>query len=318
MTEIGYALSAEEQNPDDLVGYAVRAEQVGFDLALLSDHFHPWVDRQGQSAFAWTVLGAIAVRTERLRVGTGVTCPIMRLHPAIVAQAAATASAMMPGRFFLGVGTGENLNEHIVGRRWPPPDERLDMLREAVGMIRALWTGDETTMRGQYFDLVDARVYTRPASPPELFVAASGDSAARLAGEVGDGLIGVSPDRKILEAYRDAGGDGKAAYGQLTVCWAESEADAAKVATESWPNAGIPGQLSQELPLPRHFEQAAQLVDESTIVRSVVCGPDADRHREAIGAYVDAGYDAVYVHQVGPDQEGFFDFYAREVLPHVR
>ena len=318
MTDIGYALSAEEHGPNDLVRYGVLAEERGFDLALVSDHFHPWTDRQGQSPFVWAVLGALASRTERLRIGTGVTCPILRMHPAIVAQAAATVAAMMPGRFFLGVGTGENLNEHVTGGRWPPANERLEMLREAIDVVRELWRGETTTHRGRFFDVIDARVYTRPPEPPDLFVAAAGTDAARLAAAAGDGLIGVAPDREMLDEYRARGGAGKAAIGQLTVCWAASESDAAKIAAEWWPNAAIPGQLSQELPLPRHFEQASQLVDETTISQSVVCGPDADRHRDAIAKYADAGYNAVYVHQVGPDQEGFFEFYAREVLPHVR
>jgi G6PDH family F420-dependent oxidoreductase len=240
------------------------------------------------------------------------------MHPAIVAQAAATVAAMMPGRFFLGVGTGENLNEHITGQRWPPASERLEMLAEAIEVIRELWRGGNTTHRGRFFDVVDARLYTLAPEPPEMLVAASGTDAARLAATAGDGLIGVTPDPEMLQAFRAEGGEGKQAIGQLTVCFAASESDAAKVAAEWWPNAGIPGQLSQELPLPRHFEQAAQLVDATAISQTVVCGPDPERHRDAIGKYVDAGYDAVYVHQVGPEQDAFFDFYAREVLPHFR
>ncbi|MEA5410057.1 TIGR03557 family F420-dependent LLM class oxidoreductase [Haloarculaceae archaeon H-GB2-1] len=174
MPELGYALSSEEHGPDDLVDYAVRAESVGFEHALLSDHYHPWVRRQGESPFVWSTLGGIARETESLQVGTGVTCPIKRLHPALVAQASATAASMFDDRFFLGVGTGENLNEHVVGGRWPPHPERLAMLEEAVGIIRDLWTGEERSHHGEYFDVENATLFTVPDETPPLYVAAGG------------------------------------------------------------------------------------------------------------------------------------------------
>src|SRR5919108_495182 len=173
MVELGYALSSEEHAPNDLVRYAQRAEEVGFAFALISDHFHPWLDQQGESPFVWGVIGAIAEATERLVLGTGVTCPTMRMHPALVAQAAATSAALMPERFFLGVGTGENLNEHILGERWPNADERLEMLEEAIELIRELWQGELVSWRGRYFTVDRARVYTLPEEPPPIAVAAA-------------------------------------------------------------------------------------------------------------------------------------------------
>lgn len=316
MAEIGYALSCEEHTPNDLVRNALRAEEVGFTFALISDHYHPWTDRQGQSAFVWSVIGAIAHATQRLELGTGVTCPTIRIHPALVAQAAATSAAMMPGRFFLGVGSGENLNEHITGEHWPPADIRQDMLEEAVEIIRILWEGGYQSYQGAYYAVENARIYSLPEETPPIMVAAAGPKAADLAARAGDGLIGTAPDSELIEAFHTSGGNGPI-YGQLTVCWASEETAARKTAHEWWPNAAIPGELGQELPLPRHFEQAAGTLTEDDVAEAVICGPDPERHLEGIQKFIQAGYTHVYVHQVGPDQDGFFDFYSNEVLPKL-
>jgi coenzyme F420-dependent glucose-6-phosphate dehydrogenase len=312
--ELGYALSSEEHGPRELVQHARAAEETGFTFALISDHFHPWVDAQGESPFVWSVIGGIAQATENLRLGTGVTCPTIRIHPAIIAHAAATSAAMMPGRFFLGLGAGENLNEHVVGEGWPAPDERLAMLAEAIEVIRLLWQGGYQTHRGDYFEVEQARLYTLPDEPPPIAVAAAKPRAAELAGSDGDAFIGVAPDKELIEKYEQAGGDGPR-YGQITVCWADDEAEAKRTAREVWPNAALGGDLSYELPLPLHFEQATENVGEDEVAESVICGPDPEPHLEAIREYEQAGYDHVYVHQVGPDQQGFFDFYRREILP---
>jgi G6PDH family F420-dependent oxidoreductase len=294
------------------------AEDNGFTFALISDHFHPWTDSQGQSPFVWSVIGAISQSTDRLVLGTGVTCPMIRTHPAIIAQAAATAAAMMPGRFFLGVGSGENLNEHILGDSWPPTETRLEMLEEAVGLIRTLWRGETTTEYGEYFTVENARIYTLPDSPPPIMFAAGGKRSAELAGRAGDGLIATAPSEETVEAFEGAGGQGKPRLGHLTVCWAETEESAVKTAMEYWPNAGVPGELSQELPMPAHFEQAAKIVREEDIKKEVVCGPDAGLHIGKINEYFEAGFDHVYIHQVGQDQEGFFRFYREQVMPELR
>ena len=316
MPELGYALSSEEHAPDTLVANARRAEEVGFTHALVSDHFHPWIDKQGHSPFVWAVIGGIAQVTDKIEIGTGVTCPMIRTHPAVIAQAAATAASMLPGRFFLGVGTGENLNEHILGDRWPPGEVRLEMLVEAIEVIRLLWKGGYQSHRGRHYTVENARIYTLPDEPPPLLVAASKKGAAELAGR-NDGLVGTAPDEAVLEAFHAGGGKGKPAYGQVTVCWAKTEDEAKRTACEWWPNAAVKGDLSQELALPLHFEQAAKMVSEDDVAEAVVCGPDPEAHLAKIREYEDAGYDHVYVHQVGPDQEGFFDLYEREVLPSV-
>ncbi len=263
------------------------------------------------------MIGGIAEATERLRLGTGVTCPTIRIHPAIVAHAAATSAVMMGGRFFLGVGTGEELNEHVLGDRWPAPDARLEMLKEAIEVIRLLWQGGYQTHLGKHYTVEQARIYTLPDEPPPIAVAASQPNAARLAGRLGDALIGVSPDEEILEEFEQAGGDRKPRYGQVHVCYAESEEKARKTALEIWPNAGLQGPLSQELSIPSHYEAAATLVTEDAIAESVVCGPDPDRHLKAIREYEQAGFDHVYVHQIGPDQESFFRFYGTQILPEL-
>ena len=315
--KIGYALSSEEFGPRELVDLAERAETAGFEFAVISDHFHPWLDRQGQGPFVWAVIGGIARSTRRLPLGTAVTCPINRIHPAIIAQAAATAGALMPGRFFLGVGTGENLNEHINARHWPEPPVRLEMLDEAVGVIRKLWSGGFQSVYGKYFRMENARIYTLPEPLPPVYVAAAAPQAAELAARIGDGLISTAPNREVVDKFR-AGARDKPRLGGFTVCVAENETVARRRAFERWPNAALPGDLKQELPLPEHFEQAVELLDEEAVAERIVCGTDPERHLEKIEEYAKAGFDHVYVHQVGADQEVLFRLYEREILPKLR
>src|SRR2546421_209503 len=314
---LGYKLSSEEQSPLDLVRQAQMAEDTGFEFALISDHYHPWTDRQGQSPFVWSVLGAIAQATRRLVVGTAVTCPTVRIHPAIVAQAAATTAALMPGRFFLGVGSGENLNEHILGDRWPAYDVRAEMLEEAVEVIRRLWQGGVQSHHGRYYTVENARVYDLPDPLPEIVVAGTGPKSAEMAARIGDGFWSTAPKKDIVDAYRAKAGRGKPIYGQISVSWAKDVKQARRTALEWWPTAAVRGAASQELPNPKHFEQLAQGVTEDQVAESVVCGPDPEPMIEKLQAFIDAGFDHVYVHQVGPDQAGFIDFAARELLPKV-
>jgi G6PDH family F420-dependent oxidoreductase len=318
MVELGYQLSCEEHGPDAIVDQAVRAQEAGFSFVCASDHFHPWIAAQGESPLAWTVLGGIARETDAVGVGTSVTCPTMRYHPAIVAQAAATSAAMMPGRFFLGVGTGENLNEHVVGEGWPAPDVRLDMLEEAVAVIRSLWTGEMVTHRGRHYTVEHARLYTLPPSPPPIVVAAAKPGAAELAGRIGDGMWNVAPDAEVVEAFRSAGGAGKPVYGGPKVLYGPDEAACRAAALELWPNAAAPGDLSQELRDPEHFDQLTGLIREDDVASAVTLGPDVDRYVESIRTFADAGFTHVHVTQVGPEQELFFAFAERELIPALR
>jgi coenzyme F420-dependent glucose-6-phosphate dehydrogenase len=314
---IGYKLSSEEHDPKTLVSQAQRAEDCGFAFAMISDHFHPWIDAQGQSPFVWSVIGAVAQVTKTLLLGTAVTCPTIRIHPGIIAQAAATAAAMMPGRFILGVGAGENLNEHIFGDRWPPARMRHTMLKEAVELIRLLWQGKQASFSGEYYRVENARLYTLPEEPPPIVVAAGGKNAAKLAGEIGDGFVGTTADRDLINAFDQSGGTAKPRYGELAVCWAEDRDQAEQTAYKQWPISGLTGPLMSELALPAYFEQAASMIDKAALAKTVICGADPERHLEGIKKYVEAGYDHVFVHQIGPDQEGFFKFYQRHVLPKL-
>ncbi|MCA1587420.1 MAG: TIGR03557 family F420-dependent LLM class oxidoreductase [Chloroflexi bacterium] len=315
MTIFGYALSSEEHTSRDLVRHAALAEEAGFEFALISDHFHPWLDDQGHSPFVWSVLGGISRETTKLEIGTGVTAPIIRTHPAIIAHAAATTGEMFEGRFFLGVGTGENLNEHVLGDGWPIYEDRRAMLVEAIEIMRGLWDGDLFSYRGEYYTVENARLYTLPAEPVRIMVAAGGPESAELAGELGDGFIGTSPEAEVVKTFRSSGGEGKPTYGQVTLCWAKTKDEGAKTLHKIWRSAGVPGDLSYELPLPRHFEQASELVAPKKLAETMPVGPKVDRYVEVIQQYVDAGYDHVYLHQVGPDQEGFFRFWRDELQP---
>lgn len=318
MLELGFSISSEEHPAAELVRQAKAAEAAGFSFAMISDHFHPWTHKQGNSPFVWSVLGAIAAATDSIKVGTAVTCPTVRIHPGIVAQAAATVASMMPGRFMLGVGSGENLNEHIFGARWPAPGVRIEMLEEAVRLIQQLWRGGWQNHAGKHYTVENARIFSLPEQPPPILVAASSERSARLAGHFGQGLICTQPNHKIVETFEDAGGRGKPRYGQLTVCWAHDEEEARRTAMEIWPNAAITGQATGELPLPRYFEQLAELVKPEDIEQSVICGPRPERHFEAIREFERAGFDHVFVHQIGYQQAEFTDFYRREIIPEFK
>lgn len=314
MASIGYALSSEEHPPRDLVRYARTAEKAGFRFAMISDHYHPWISKQGHSSFVFSVLGAIAESTDQIPVGTGVTCPTMRYHPAMLAQYTATVASLMPGRFWFGVGSGEALNEHILGDHWPEAEVRLDMLREAIEVIRLLWDGEEHSFYGDYYVVENARVYDIPQELPPIYMAAAGEMALKMAGEISDGLISTTSEEGAVERFDRFGGSGKPRIGQVTVCYGEDAESAKQTFYEWWPNTALPGALHADLPTPAHFEAAVKLVKKDDMPDTAY-GPDKNKHIETIQKMVDSGYEYVYIHQIGPDQEGFLRFYEEEVLP---
>ena len=312
MTVFGYFISSEEHRPQGLVEQAVRAERSGFEALWISDHYHPWNGAQGQSPFVWSVLGAIASQTSTIRCTTAVTAPTVRIHPAVVAQAAATTAAMFEGRFSFGVGSGEALNEHILGDPWPTLDVRLEMLEEAVEVMRRLWTGELVRHRGTHYTVDTAQLYTLPEAPPPVLVSGFGPKATELAARIGEGYLNVTPDPDLVRLYRDSGGTGPT-HGGLKVCWAEDPAQARRTMHELWFNEAIPGEAAQVLPSPHHFEQLAELVTEDAAVEGHAVGNRVEDYVEAVRPYVEAGFDEVYLSQVGRDQTGFFDFWDREL-----
>jgi G6PDH family F420-dependent oxidoreductase len=314
---IGYFLSSEEYTPAELIEQARLAEDAGFEALWISDHYHPWVDAQGQSPFVWSMIGALS-QVSRLPVTTAVTAPIMRIHPAIIAQAAATSAVLHEGRFVLGVGSGEALNEHIYGDAWPRADVRLEMLEEAVEVMRKLWAGGFVDHDGEHYVVENARVYTLPEQQPLVYVSGFGPKSIDLAARIGDGFVSTKPVAEDVERFRSNGGGDKVAQGGFKACWAPTVEQAVDIAHEKWPNSGVPGELSQVLPSPRHFEQASQLVTKDQIKESFVCGPEAGPQVEMVGRYADAGYDEVYVANVGPNYRELIDLYAKEVLPGAR
>jgi G6PDH family F420-dependent oxidoreductase len=309
--KVGCFLSCEEFGPRDLVEQAVRAERAGFHGLWISDHYHPWIDAQGHSPFVWSVIGAIA-RATGLPVTTGVTCPTVRIHPAIVAQAAATSAVLLEGRFSLGVGTGEALNEHILGDRWPEVDVRLEMLEEAVEVIRLLWQGGQRSHHGRHYTVENAQVYDLPERPPPVLVSGFGPKAIDVAARIGDGFVTTSPDVDAIAQYRSGGGAGPVHAG-TKVCFMADAEEARRTVHRLWPNEALPGELAQVLPTPAHFEQACELVSPEMLVTPV--GPDIEAHVASLQAYADAGVDELYVQQIGPEQDAFFDTWAPEVLP---
>ncbi|MFE0766406.1 TIGR03557 family F420-dependent LLM class oxidoreductase [Streptomyces smyrnaeus] len=314
MVSIGYFLACEEFGPQELVRQARMAEEAGFQRLWISDHFHPWTDAQGNSPFVWSVIGALSQVTS-LPVGTAVTCPTFRMHPAVVAHAAATAAVQLEGRFTLGVGSGEALNEHVLGHQWPPARERLERLEEAVEIIRLLHRGKRTTFRGTFYRVDEARLYTVPDEPVPISVSAFGPKATDLAARIGDAFCTASPDAELVERYRSAGGGKRPVQGGMKVCWAPSEQEGLDTAHRLWANELLPGQLPSTLTRQKDFAAAASLVPREAVAEQMVCGPDPARHRARVQQYADAGFDEVYVQQIGGRHEEFFHVWQDEVLP---
>jgi G6PDH family F420-dependent oxidoreductase len=314
MVKLGYKLMSEEHGPADLVRNAQRAERAGFDFAAISDHFFPWLEEQGHSPFAWSVLGAVANATRRLGLMTAVTCPIMRYHPAIIAQATATLALLSSNRFTLGLGAGERLNEHVVGEGWPGVGERHERLSEAIDIIQSLLAGRSPNYHGKHFRLDHANLFDRPDAKPPVVLAAGGPKAAALAGRKVDGLIATEPRADLVQAFVGSGGSGPR-YAEVALCCAEREDDAIKTAHRyfRWSLSGWP--VMAELPDTRAFAAASSHVSPEMVKQAVSCGPSADRHMSAIGRYMEAGYDHIVLLQVGPDQDYFFDLFERELAP---
>jgi len=317
MTSFGYFLSCEEYTPAELIEQARLADEAGFEALWISDHYHPWNDEQGQSPFVWSIIGALS-QVSRLPVTTAVTCPTIRTHPAVIAQAAATSAVLHEGRFRLGVGSGEALNEHILGTAWPTAEVRLEMLEEAVHLLRELWTGEVVSHRGTHYTVDTARIYTLPDSPPEVLVSAFGPKALDVAARIGDGFVTTSPDKDSLDTFREKAGPDKVTQAGVKVSFAPTEDEGVDIAHRLWANSGLPGELAQVLPSPQHFEQASELVTKEMTRASVVCGSDRDRHVAALTPYIEAGFDEVYVANMGPHYEQMLAFYGKDVLPALR
>lgn len=313
---LGWFLSTEEYSPAELVAQAVAAERAGFDALWVSDHFHPWNDEQGQAVFVWGLIGALSQACS-LPVTTAVTCPTTRIHPAIVAQAAATAAVQLEGRFRLGVGTGEALNEHVLGDPWPSFDERMEKLEEAVALMRRLWQGDFVTERGRHFEVQNARIYTLPEEQIPVYVSAFGPKALEVAARIGDGYCGTSDDADIVSRFKEASG-GKPTQAGVKAAWAPTRDEGVDHAHRLWAHSAFPGELNQVLPSVRHFEQVASLVTRDMTSESVVAGPDVADHLTQVRSYLDAGYDEVYAACMGPHALEMIEAYGREVLPELR
>jgi G6PDH family F420-dependent oxidoreductase len=314
---IGYKLATEGFGPKELIRQAVLAEQAGFDFVEMSDHYHPWVEAQGHSAFTWSLLSAIAMKTERIGLATGVTCPSVRYHPAIIAQAAATLAIISDGRFTLGVGAGERLNEHVTGLGFPARQVRHERLREALEIIRLLWQGGYRSYDGRHLKLEDARVFDLPAELPVIAVAASGPESARIAAELGDGLFAVEPDADLVGTWHGLGGHGPA-YGEMPLAWAQDEDKAVAAVLEKNAFTLTGWKVMAELPNPVNFEAVTALVTRDQVREQFACGPDPERHLDIARRFAGAGFDHLVAMNAGPDPDGFMDFFASELAAPMR
>lgn len=327
MTKIGYAAMLEQFHPTDLLDWCAQAESAGFDAGFqVSEHFHPWTPQQGNAAFAWSFMGALGERTS-LPFGTAVTCPGFRYHPAVIAHAAATLGAMYPGRFWLGLGAGEALNEHVVGPNWPEVGVRSAMMFEAIEVINKLFTGKVVKHQGTYFTLESAKLYTRPEQPVPIYVATAGPVNAKRTGKYADGIITVgAADEKInmlwdkfREGATEAGKDASAMKTQLQVhvSWAPTQAEAEEQAVREWPNGGMPFP-KQDIKHPEDFANMAKLVQLKDFKNRMLISADLEAHIEQLQNFVDMGFDEIYLHNVGRDQPAFIATFAEKVLPRVK
>ncbi|MEV0948449.1 TIGR03557 family F420-dependent LLM class oxidoreductase [Rhodococcus sp. NPDC049939] len=310
--QVGFKLVAEAFDPNEIVRQTVEAEQAGFDFVEVSDHYHPWLYSHGHSGFVWSMLAAAATRTETIGLATGVTCPFGRNHPAIIAQAAATTAILSEGRFMLGLGSGEWLNEHVVGGDWPTVRVRHEMLRESIDIIRLLWSGGYHSYQGKHLTLDEARVFDLPDVPPTIAVAAGGLSAVALAAELGAGLFTSAPDPQLLKAYEEAGGPGPK-YAEVPLSWAHDEHTAAESARRTLRFAMKGWKVMTELKNVSDFEEATSSVRAEDVREMMTCGPDLQPHLDAAGRYYDAGFDHLVLVNGGPDVDGFFEFFSSEL-----
>ncbi len=319
MVQIGYTMMTEQAGPRDLVNHVVRAEQAGFDFSVTSDHYSPWLASQGHSPYAWSVLGAAAQATSRIPLMSYVTCPTTRYHPAIVAQKAATVQLLSEGRFRLGLGAGENLNEHVVGGGWPGAGERHEKLAEAIGIIRALFEGQTLNHHGAHYDVESAKLWDLPEQAPPIGVAVSGEDSCALAGRLADLVIGTEPKAELLEAFDRHGGAGKPRVGQLPISYDPDRDAALRRAHDQFRWFAGGWKVNSELPGPEAFAGATQFVRPEDVAETIPCGDRLDDFVEAVRPYADAGFTEIALVQIGGEtQPGFLDWAERSLLPALR
>jgi G6PDH family F420-dependent oxidoreductase len=317
MTRFGYTLFCEGNNPRNLVQQAVMAEEAGFDFLVISDHFHPWLTSQSNAGFAWSILGAVAQATSKIQLATMVTCPIMRYHPAIIAQAAATIGVLSQGRFVLGVGSGERLNEHIIGEGWPSVRVRHKMLTEAVEIIQVLWQGGYHSYDGVYFQLDDARVFDLPEKSIDIFVAAGGDRASVLAAHSSCGVCETEPNASIIKTFVEAGGDETKTWGQVILSWDKDEATAQQTAYDQFRFTAGGWKVQAELPNPINFDAATKNVRPKDLTEIIPCGPDPVQHDQAMQKFIKSGVHNLAVAYPGTDHKGFMEFWRQQLAPEL-
>jgi len=320
MTKFGYTMMTEQSRPDQLVRDVVAAEQAGFDFSVTSDHFQPWLSEQGHSGYAWSILGAAAQATDTIGLMTYVTCPILRYHPAVVAQKAATMQILSGNRFRLGLGAGENLNEHVVGRRWPAVGARHEMLGEALDIIAGLFDGqDSFNYRGRHFDVEQAKLWDLPEDRVPIGIAVSGPDSCRMAGARADLMIAVQPEAELGERFDAAGGSGKPRVGQVALAYDPDREAAIRRAHEQFRWFGLGWKVNADLPNPEAFDAATQFVTPDQVAEALGCGPDVDEHVEKIKPFIDAGFTEVAFVQIGADhQDQFISWAEQELLPALR
>lgn len=312
MARFGYKLMSEEHGPKALIENAIAAERAGFDFVSISDHYHPWLFAQGHASFAWSVLGAIAHATSQIGITTGLTCPIIRYHPAIIAQAAATIAVMSDDRFSLALGAGERLNEHVTGNLWPSIPERHAMLEEAIDIFRLLWSDGAHSFQGAYFTLDHAQIFDLPSEPISVILGVSGPASLELARSKADGIMTTDPKAEIAETSPDG-----PRYVEVALAYAKSEEEGRKVAHERFRFSAFDWSVNSEIPTVEGFETATQFVRPDDLADTIPAGPDADKHLEAIQKALDAGFDHIVLTGIGPDQAGFQRFFEESLLPRL-
>jgi G6PDH family F420-dependent oxidoreductase len=318
MVQFGYKLMSEEHGPRALVANAVKAEEAGFDFVSISDHFHPWLEAQGHSPFAWSVLGAIAQATSHIAITTGLTCPIIRYHPAIIAQAAATVALLSENRFTLAIGAGERLNEHVTGARWPSVPERHAMLSEAIDIFRLLWKGGVHSHKAQHFEINHARLYDLPNKPIPIVLGVSGEASIALAAEKADGIMATEPKPEFIKDFKKQHGKAGSSYSEVALAYAPTEKAGLALAKERFSFSALAWSVNSELPTIDGFEAATKFIRPEDLAETIAIGPDVERHVAAVMKHIDAGFDHIALVGIGPDQDAFVKFFKEELHPRLK